>query len=373
MDAKPTHPPAAIYRYSDLNLITLGVMVERLIGKPLDALVASRITRPLGMRDTGYNPTNRRRTAATEFQASPARGMVWGEVHDENAWSLGGVAGHAGVFSTAGDMAILCQTLLNGGTYKQQRILRRSSVELLTHNFNQDFPGNDHGLGFELNQRWYAEGLTHPTQAGHTGFTGTSIVIDFASHSFAVLLTNRVHPTRNAGSVNVARRDWAQGLALPMPVRPVAGRDAWFTGISNATTATLDLPLDVRRRPAAVSFRTMVDVEETDPLVLERSTDGGTTWQPVPFTVQLGRGKAGDGQVVETQGSWATSGVRRWVRAEAQLPPGEQTLRWRVTTDATYLGRGVYVDDVQVRGGAKVDAERHPELLTASNWIPSRH
>ena len=223
MDSQPTDPPATVYRYSDLNLITLGVLVERITGTTLDRAVATGITRPLRMRDTCYNPADRTRTAATEYQSSPARGMVWGEVHDENAWSLGGVAGHADVISTAKDMAILCQTLLNGGSYRHQRILRRSSVDLLLHNFNSDFPDDDHGLGSELNQRWYAEGLTHPTEAGHTGFTGTSIVIDFASRSFAILLTNRVHPTRTAGSVNAARRDWAQGLALAMPVRPAKG------------------------------------------------------------------------------------------------------------------------------------------------------
>ncbi|TDO93298.1 serine hydrolase domain-containing protein [Enemella evansiae] len=363
MNATPTNPPDTVYRYSDLNLIALGVMVERLTGQGLDTAVAERITRPLGMTDTGYNPTDKRRTAATEYQTAPPRGMVWGEVHDENAWSLGGVAGHAGVFSTAGDLAILSQTLLNGGSYNKNRILKPESVDLLTRNFNSKFPGNDHGLGFELNQRWYAEGLSAPKEAGHTGYTGTSIVIDFASRSFAVLLTNRVHPSRDWGSVNPARRDWAQGLALSMPVRPDKGPDAWFTGVTNKTTATLDLPLQVGGSGASVRFDAMVDVEETDPLVLERSTDGGATWTKVPFTVQLS-----DGESLATDGSWATSGVRRWVRIDASLPAGAQTLRWRHTTDAIYLGRGVYVDDIQVRGGVKVDGEKEPGRFIASNW-----
>ena len=128
-------------------MITLGVVVERLSGKSLDQVVAERITGPLGMKDTGYNPTDRTRTAATEYQTAPARGMVWGEVHDENAWSLGGVAGHAGVFSTADDLAVLSQTLLNGGTYRGHRILSRASVSSLITNFNGDFPGDAHGLG----------------------------------------------------------------------------------------------------------------------------------------------------------------------------------------------------------------------------------
>lgn len=322
LDVVPQAEPDTTYLYSDLNLITLGMLVEKQTGTTLDKAVAQGITQPLGMTDTGYNPTERERVAATEFQATPNRGMVWGEVHDENAWSLGGVAGHAGVFSTAKDLAVLCQTLLNGGTYRHQRILSKQSVDLLLYNFNTWFPGDDHGLGFELNQRWYAEGLTHSRQAGHTGYTGTSIVIDFASHSFAVLLTNRVHPARTGPSVNPARREWAQGLALAMPVSPAKGRDAWFTGVTNATTATLDLPIKASTSTSRLSFRSLVDVEETDPLVLERSVDGGRSWTKVPFTVRI-RGQ----EEVQTDGAWATSGLRRWVKVEADLPAGTQVLR----------------------------------------------
>ena len=101
LGATPQNPPGTAYRYSDLNMITLGVLVERVSGRRLDQVVHDRITAPLGMSDTGYNPTAVDRTAATEYLTAPPRGMVRGEVHDENAWSLGGVAGHAGVFATA--------------------------------------------------------------------------------------------------------------------------------------------------------------------------------------------------------------------------------------------------------------------------------
>ena len=151
------------------------------------------------MEDTGYNPPTGHVRAATEYQTAPPRGMVRGEVHDENAWSLGGVAGHAGVFSTADDLAILSQALLDGGTYGGHRILDPSSVELLVTDFNQAFPGDSHGLGFELDQRWYMDALPAPRPPGHTGYTGTSVVIDFASRSFAILLTNRVHPSPRLG------------------------------------------------------------------------------------------------------------------------------------------------------------------------------
>lgn len=106
--------PGTTYTYSDLNLITLGVLVERLTGQRLDEYVKENITEPLGMNDTMYNPPAelRERVAATEYQPNIGRGMVWGSVHDENAWSLDGVAGHAGVFSTARDLAVFGHMIL---------------------------------------------------------------------------------------------------------------------------------------------------------------------------------------------------------------------------------------------------------------------
>lgn len=365
MDQPLTNPAGSTYLYSDLNLITLGVMVERLRDAPLDVVVHDRITAPLGMTDTGYNPTDKGRTAATEYQTAPPRGMVRGEVHDENAWSLGGVAGHAGVFSTADDLAVLSQALLNGGTYGGQRILSRASVEALMTNLNGDFPGDDHGLGFELNQRWYMDALSGPRTAGHTGYTGTSIVIDFTSRSFAILLTNRVHPSRSWGSINIARREWAHGLAASMGIRARHGDTAWFTGAENAATSTLSTPtLPVGLGGARLGFDLFLDTEETDLLHLERSTDGGTTWTAVPFEiVDRGEAAASDGVI-------AGSGTRRWVQVRADLAPGAQQLRWRHTTDGGYLGRGVAVDDVLVAGpgGVLLDGERTPEAFTADGW-----
>jgi len=290
MAVAPTSPPGTTYLYSDLNLITLGVLLERQTGRGLDQLVRERITAPLAMKDTGYNPAPSLKPGitATEYQTSPARGMVWGEVRDENAWSLGGVAGHAGIFSTAQDMAVLAQTPLNGGTYAGHRILSADSVQKMTTNYNTAFPSNSHGLGFELDQRFYMAGLSSPTTAGHTGYTGTSIVIDNMSHSFAIVLSKRVHPSRSWGSNNPARRAAAQGLALSLAVKPRQGDTAWFGGSKDATTATLTTQaLDVPAK-ASVAFDLFVDTETSDPLTLESSTDGGTSWKPVPFTVRNG-------------------------------------------------------------------------------------
>ena len=366
MNATPTHAPDGIYRYSDLNLITLGLIVEELRGAPLDQVVAERITGPLGMVDTGYSPSNQQRTAATEFQAIPNRGIVWGEVHDENAWSLNGVAGHAGVFSTTRDLAILSQALLNGGTYQGNRILSEESVDLLITDFNEKFPDDSHGLGFELDQRWYMAGLSGPKTAGHTGYTGTSLVIDFSSRSFAILLTNRVHPSRNSGSVNPPRREWAQGLALAMPVRPTTGDTAWMTGTSNATTATLDLPLAHLTADAKLSFDLFIDTEDQwDPFSLQVSRDGGTTWASLPYRL-----KDRDFRQQTIEGPLAVSGLRRWMKAEAQVPAGDNlVIRWRHTTDNLYLGRGVYVDNIKLRGGGwNLSPEKDSSLLVAQNW-----
>jgi CubicO group peptidase (beta-lactamase class C family) len=365
MDQPLANPPGTHYLYSDLNLITLGVLVERVTGKSLDQVVAERITDPLGMKDTGYNPTHQARTAATEYQVNPPRGMVWGEVHDENAWSLGGVAGHAGVFSTVDDLAILSQALLNGGTYKGQRILSRKSVSSLINNYNTDFPGDSHGLGFELDQRWYMDALSGPRTAGHTGYTGTSIVIDFASHSFAILLTNRVHPSRSWGSNNPSRRAWARGLGLAIGVYPQHGGTAWFSGaVDNSTHTLTTQPLAVDEGGAKLSFDLFLDTEETDRLTLERSTDGGATWSKQPFEVKdRGETTASDGVV-------SGSGTRHWTQARADLAPGTQLLRWRYATDALYQGRGVYVDQVLVTapGGRLLDGEKSPDSFTADGW-----
>lgn len=370
LDVAPVTPPGTAYEYSDLNLITLGVLVERLTGAPLDEVVAQRITEPLGMTDTGYNPPAAEldRIAATEYQAVPPRGMVRGEVHDENAWSLGGVAGHAGVFSTAGDLAVLGQTILNGGAYGGERILRPESVRAMLEDYNAEFPGDAHGLGFELDQIWYMGGLSSPATAGHTGFTGTSLVIDLASRSVAVLLTNRVHPSRSWGSINTARQTWATGLARAMAVRPARGADAWYSAIGNDAAATLTTaPLAARSRPIAVRFNAFVDSESTDPLVLEASRDG-RSWTVVPLRAH-GPG-APRGVVEQLSGN----GHRAWWNVSALIPRADEVaLRWRYTTDTNYTGRGNHLDAIQVVGsrGILLDGERNPDALDAAGWTVS--
>ncbi|MER6622379.1 serine hydrolase domain-containing protein [Streptomyces sp. NPDC000931] len=177
------------YCYSDLNMLLLQHVLERITGRTLDVLVRDGITRPLGMTATGFGPCPS--AAATEDQRRPwakaDRGMLRGEVHDENAWALGGVAGHAGLFSTAGDLAVFCRTLLAGGSYGPARILGPDYVDLLF---------TPPGLGFALDQPWFMGGLAGRGAAGHTGFTGTSLVLDRVTDTYVILLANTVHPRR---------------------------------------------------------------------------------------------------------------------------------------------------------------------------------
>src|SRR5262249_15446500 len=189
-----------------------GLMVEKVSGQPLDAYVAQHITGPLGMKNTMYRPpvSLRSRIAATEYQ--PERGLVWGTVHDENSWSLGGVAGHAGVFSTAADLATLAQTILDGGS----PILSPASLREMERNQNPGIPDGARGLGFDLDSTFFMGLLAGPHTIGHTGFTGTSIVIDLENRSFLIFLTNTVHPLRGH-KLNPTRRALATDLAVAQP------------------------------------------------------------------------------------------------------------------------------------------------------------
>ncbi|MEU6811594.1 serine hydrolase [Streptomyces sp. NPDC046831] len=359
LDEAPLNPPGTAYLYSDLNLISLQLVLEEITGRTLDTLLGEEITGPLGLDRTRYNPPAswRPSIAATEDARKPwsglDRGLVWGEVHDENAFSLGGVAGHAGVFSCAWDLAVLGRTLLNGGSYGRARILRPESVELMFTDFNTAFPGDEHGLGFELYQHWYMGAMATPRTAGHTGFTGTCLVLDPTTDSFLVLLGNSVHPVRTWRSGSAPRVAAGTNLARAVPVRPERGRTAWFSGTASAATTTLTLPaLDTSRGAARLRCSLWWDTEpQADVLVLECSADGGATWQPVPFTTV----RRGERPQQHTAGSATGWSGRAWHRLTAGLPAARGlTLRWRYTTDRLYVGRGAYVGALRVEAGGTV-------------------
>lgn len=208
------YPPGSRSVYSDPGIILLGEILEQIAGQPLDAFVRARVFEPLGMRETQFRPPAelRSRIAPTEFD--PWRGrLIQGEVHDENAFAMGGVAPHAGLFSAAGDLALFAQMLLNGGSLDGRRIVSRETVDLFTR--RAGIPGSDRALGWDTKS---AEGssagmLLSARSFGHTGFTGTSIWIDPERELFIILLTNRVYPTRENNLIREARPAVADAVA----------------------------------------------------------------------------------------------------------------------------------------------------------------
>ena len=218
--------PGARMVYSDLGAILLGKVVERVSGEPLDTYVARHITQPLGMTSTMYRPpaSLRERVAPTEYDPWRQR-HVRGEVHDENAYMLGGVSGHAGLFSTAADLSRFARMLLGGGMLDSVRILRAATIAQFT--VVQD-PGLSHrALGWETPTGQNSAGHKMSARAfGHTGFTGTSLWIDPERGVFVLLLSNRVNPSRQntrIGLVRVALADAAMaaldGAAAPLTPR----------------------------------------------------------------------------------------------------------------------------------------------------------
>ncbi|HVZ78577.1 MAG TPA: serine hydrolase [Gemmatimonadaceae bacterium] len=207
--------PGRCYEYSDLGADMLGFIVEAASGMPLDQFLNDRVFRPLGMTDTFFKPADSLRDRIAPTEVSPPRGYpLQGEVHDENAYALGGVAGHAGLFSTASDLSVFAQMMLNGGEYNGVRIVADSTVKLFTARvagtkraLGWDTCTGEGGCGEYLSDRAY----------GHTGFTGTSIWIDPEREMFVVLLTNRVHEARARRPARViadVRADLADASAL---------------------------------------------------------------------------------------------------------------------------------------------------------------
>ncbi len=192
------NPPGTKTVYSDLGVILLGKIVEKLSGQPLEGFCREQIFAPLKMNETFYNPPQQLlpRIVPTEFDSWRGR-MVHGQVHDENAFALGGVAGHAGLFSTARDLATFLNMLLNGGAYEGGRFLKTETINLFTARQNL-VAGSSRALGWDTADGKNSAGhLMSPRAFGHTGFTGTSVWTDPEKNMFVILLSNRVHPTRN--------------------------------------------------------------------------------------------------------------------------------------------------------------------------------
>ncbi len=206
--------PDQFYEYSDLGADLLGFVVEAAAGQRLDQFLADHVWKPLGMDDTFFKPADSLRDRIAPTEVNPPRGYpLRGEVHDENAFALGGIAGHAGLFSTASDLAVFAQMMLNGGQYGGTRIIADSTVTLFTTRaartraLGWDTCAGDGSCGKYLSERAY----------GHTGFTGTSLWIDPDRDMFVILLTNRVHAARArrpAKVISDVRADLSDAAAL---------------------------------------------------------------------------------------------------------------------------------------------------------------
>jgi CubicO group peptidase (beta-lactamase class C family) len=193
IDATLQCRPGVCFDYSDLGMVLLGMVVENIAGVGLDQFLHERVFGPLGMTWTSYRPADSLRARTAPTDKNPPRGYpLRGEVADENAYALGGVAGHAGLFSTASDISVFAQMMLNGGEYNGVRIVADSTIALFTRRaagtraLGWDTADGDGGSGSYLSGNSY----------GHTGYTGTSLWIDPDREMFVVLLTNRVHDAR---------------------------------------------------------------------------------------------------------------------------------------------------------------------------------
>ena len=202
-------PPGTAFKYSDINFILLGEIVQRVSRTPLEVFARREIFAPLHMKDTGYLPLQngrirRSRIAPTEVVA----GQAWrGVVHDPTARKMGGVAGHAGLFTTAADLARYARMLLNQGALDGVRIFQPATVALMTRVQTPPEIAAKRGLGWDIDSpyagprgRWFPVG-----SFGHTGWTGGSLWLDPFSKTFVIFLSNRNHPTE-AGSVIALRR-----------------------------------------------------------------------------------------------------------------------------------------------------------------------
>lgn len=214
-----TWAPGDTMVYSDLGAYILGRIVERVSGESLDAYVVRHVFAPLGMAHTRYNPPGAwlSRIAPTEID-SLRGGKVHGKVHDERAYYLGGVSAHAGIFSTAHDLARFARMYLNGGALDGTRILAPATIGQFTARQRAD-----RALGWQKPSRGGSAGSRMSERAfGHTGFTGTSIWMDPEHDVFVVLLSNRVNPTRNNPRVGRVRTALADGILAVLGVPPTS-------------------------------------------------------------------------------------------------------------------------------------------------------
>jgi CubicO group peptidase (beta-lactamase class C family) len=218
--AKPLAPPGGRFIYSDLGFIVLGKVVEKVSGKSLDVFAKENLFTPLEMTSSGFRPPKQDRERIAPTERTKDGGMMRGEVHDPLASMLGGVAGDAGLFSTAQDLSRFCQMLLNQGSLDGVTVLEPETVRLMVSPQSPAEKENVRAFGWDISSIYSSAKGSHLSSQsyGHTGYTGTSIWIDPAIESYLIILTNRVHPdgrgnvkelrTQIADIVGTALREW---------------------------------------------------------------------------------------------------------------------------------------------------------------------
>ena len=226
------YTPRSKMIYTDLGFLLLGEILERVTGETLDVLARNEIFEILGMVDVMYRPPELFRSRIAPTERDPWRGRVLqGDVHDQNAFGLGGVAPHAGLFATARGLAPFAQMMLNGGTYSGGRLLKADTIALFTSRGNV-VPGSSRALGWDTPTEPSSAGRYFSGSSyGHTGFTGTTIWIDPQRELFAILLTNRVHPTRENRKIYDLRPNFHDAVMEAIDDVPVEPRSRVVPGL----------------------------------------------------------------------------------------------------------------------------------------------
>jgi uncharacterized protein YbbC (DUF1343 family)/CubicO group peptidase (beta-lactamase class C family) len=239
--------PGTSFQYSDTGFLLLGEVVRRVSGTPLDRYVDKAIFKPLGLKDTMFNPpaSLRDRIAPTEFNHGR---LLVGEVHDPRGRAVGGVAGHAGLFSTAADLARLCRMLLADGAFEGRQVLKPATVRLM---WSRSAEGNgSRALGWDVSSTFSrtASIFFPPEAVGHLGFTGTSVWLDPPTRTFLIVLTNRVHPSGGGGAKIRELRTRVAAATAATLFRP----ELTTVAMADATAPASDVDADTGPRSSRV-------------------------------------------------------------------------------------------------------------------------